>query len=132
MTKEAFSRIEQEFGVKLPDWYRRQVLAYSSEETLFPIYHDEEEIVRVNRELRRDGWSFVYWPREFFAISETGCGDYYFIVPSTGDKRIFMADHECGPAPSLNRLDDMVASQTIEELLGEVPEDDTKNDAPAA
>jgi hypothetical protein len=123
MTEEAFNRIEQEFGVKLPDWYRRQVLAYSVSETLFPIYHDEDKIVRINRELRREGWSLFDWPREFFAISESGCGDYYFIVPSTGDRRIFETNHECGPVPSLDKLDEMVTSETIEELLGELPDE---------
>jgi len=101
----------------LPDWYRRQVLAYSRTEGLFPIYHDAEKIVSVNRELRREGWSFSDWPPEFFAISESGCGDYYFIVPSTGDRRIFWADHESGERLSLATLDRMVSNETIEELL---------------
>jgi len=123
MTQEALHRIELRFGIKLPDWYCRQVLAVSKSVPIFPIYSDEARIIRINEELRREGWFFSDWPSEFFAISETGCGDYYFIVPSTGDRRVFLADHERGDRLSLANLDRMVQSQTIDELLGEVPKD---------
>jgi len=56
MTPEAFSRIEQAFGVALPDWYRLRVLDYPFSMPEDALYHDEESIVRANEELRRDGW----------------------------------------------------------------------------
>jgi hypothetical protein len=123
MTQEALHRIEQRFGIILPDWYCRQVLAVSKSLPIFPIYSDEQRIIRVNEELRREGWFFSDWPPDFFAISETGSGDYYFIVPSTGDRRVFVTDHEHAGRLSPTSLDEMVGSETIDELLGEIPMD---------
>jgi hypothetical protein len=119
MTPEAFNRIEQAFGVTLPDWYRRQIVEYPFVEPDDALYPDEESIVRANQELRRDGWFRFPWPREFFIIGDDGCGGYYFIVPSAGNKRIFIADHEGGPAPSFDKLDKMVQSETIEKYISE-------------
>jgi hypothetical protein len=119
MTLEAFNGIEQKFGLTLPDWYRRWVLDYPFAEPDDALYHDETSIVRANDELRRDGWFGFPWPREFFVIGDTGCGDSYFIVPSTADKRIFIADHEGGPAPSPEKLDEMVQAETIEEHIAQ-------------
>ena len=117
MTPDAFHRIEQKFGVSLPDWYRCRVLEYPFSEPDEALYHDEESIVQANEELLRDGWYGFPWPREFFAIGDTCFGDSYFIVPSTQDKRIFIADHEGGPAPSIQRLDEMVQAETIEQHI---------------
>ena len=119
MTSEAFQRIEQKFGVSLPDWYRQRVLEYPFSAPDDALYHDEASIVRANEELLRDGWYDFPWPREFFVIGDTGCGDSYFIVPSTPDKRIFIADHEGGPAPSLQKLGEMVQAETIEQHISE-------------
>ena len=122
ITPEAFHRIEQEFGVELPDWYCRQVNEYPFAESDDALYSDEESIVHANQELRRDGWFRFPWPREFFVIGDTGCGDFFFIVPSTRDKRIFIADHEGGPAPAFEKLSKMVQSETIEKYVGETME----------
>ena len=122
MTPEAFNRIEQEFGVTLPDWYRRQILKYPFVEGDDALYSDEKSIVDANQEVRRDGWFGFPWPPEFFVIGDTGCGDSFFIVPSTGDKRIFIADHEGGPAPSFDKLGKMVQSETIEKYVSETLE----------
>src|SRR5713101_3945567 len=122
MTPEAFNRIEQEFGVTLPDWYRRQILKYPFSEGDDALYSGEENIVRANQELRRDGWFGFLWPREFFVIGDTGCGDSFFIVPSTGDKRIFITDHEGASAPSFHKLGKMVQSETIGKYVSETLE----------
>ncbi|MDR3457571.1 MAG: SMI1/KNR4 family protein [Verrucomicrobiae bacterium] len=122
MTPAAFNRIEQEFGVTLPDWYRRQLLKYPFIKGDDALYADEAGIVRANQELRRDGWFGFPWPREFFVIGDTGCGDYFFIVPATGDQRIFIADHEGGPAPAIDHLGEMVQAETIEQYVSETLE----------
>jgi hypothetical protein len=120
MTPEAFSRIEQAFGVALPDWYRLRVLDYPFSKPEDALYHDEESIVRANEELRRDGWFGFPWPQEFFVIGDTGFGDSYFIVPFSGDRRIFIADHEGGPAPSFDKLSEMEHANTIDEHIRDV------------
>ena len=123
MTPEAFHRIEQAFSVTLPDWYRRQVVEYPFAEPDDALYSDEESIVRANQELRRDGWFRFPWPREFFIIGDDGCGDYWFIVPSTGDKRIFIADHEGGPAPAFDKLGEMlVQAEAMEQYVSDTRE----------
>jgi hypothetical protein len=119
MTPEAFSRIEQEFNVTLPGWYRLRLFDYPFSEPYVAFYRDEESIARANRELRREGWYGFPWPREFFVIGDTGFGDSYFIVPSTGDRRIFIAAHDGGPAPSFDKLGEMVQADTIEEHIHE-------------
>jgi hypothetical protein len=119
MTSEAFTRIERAFGVRLPEWYRASLVQYPLSEADESLYSDEESIVRANEELRRDGWWDMPWPQEFFAIGDTGCGDTYFIVPSTGDRRVFIADHEGGPAPSYQNLGEMVESDSFEKFIRE-------------
>jgi hypothetical protein len=122
MTPEAFSRIEQTLGVALPEWYRLRVLDYPFNKPEHALYHDEESILRTNEELRRDGWFGFPWPREFFAIGDTGFGDSYFIVPSTLDRRIFIADHEGGPAPSIDKLSEMAQADTLDEHIRDIQE----------
>lgn len=119
MTPEALSRIEQTFGVTLPDWYRLRLLDIPFAVPEHVLYHNEEAIVRTNQELRRDGWYGYPWPREFFVIGDNGFGDSYFIVPSTGNRRIFIAAHDGGPAPSFDKLGEMVQADTIEEHIHE-------------
>jgi hypothetical protein len=120
MTPEAFSRIEQAFWVALPDWYRLRVLDYPFSKPEDALYHDEESIVRANEELRREGWFGFPWPQGFFVIGDTGFGDSYFIVTSSGDRRIFIADHEGGSAPSFDRLSEMAHADTIDEHIRDV------------
>jgi len=122
MTHESFKHIEQAFGVALPDWYRQQVIDYPFSEPDDAIYHDEASIVRANKEVRRVGWAGFPWPRECFVIGDGGSFFSYFIVPSTGDKRIFVATHS--PPPPYQKLDDMVHAETIERFVAE-----TKSDA---
>jgi hypothetical protein len=120
MTHEAFCRIEQAFSIALPEWYCLRVLDYPFSKPEDGFYHDEESIVRANEELRRDGWFGFPWPQEFFVIGDTGFGDSYFIVPSTGDRRIFIADHEGGPAPSFDKLSEMAQANTLDEHLRDI------------
>jgi hypothetical protein len=122
MTPDAFSRIEQAFGVALPEWYRLRVLDYPFSKPEDGLHHDEESIVRANEELRRDGWFGFPWPQEFFVIGDTGFGDSYFIVTSTGDRRIFIADHEGGPAPSIDKLSEMAQADTLDEHVRAIQE----------
>jgi hypothetical protein len=115
--------VEDTLGLKLPDWYTQRLLEYPFPEPEPELYHDAQTVIQNNLELRRDGW-FGYhpWPREFFAIGDDGCGDYYFIVPSRDDRRIFMANHEGGPSPSIESLHEMELhgslAEHIEEQLG--------------
>jgi len=119
VTPGELQRVEQKFGVSLPEWYRHCVLAYPFSEPEDALYQDEASLVRENEDIRRDGWYGFPWPSEFFVIGETGCGDSYFIVPSSGDERIFIADHEGGPEPSIQNLNEMGAAENIDEHVSE-------------
>jgi hypothetical protein len=114
VTNEQLQRVEKRFALSLPEWYRSRVIDYPVADSELALYDDESSLIRENEELRRDGWYDFHWPSEFFVIGETGCGDSFFIVPSTDDRRIFIADHEGGPEPAMQNLDEMVAAENVE------------------
>lgn len=116
ITNEAFDRIGKTFGMTLPDWYRGRVLDYPFFHADKALYNDEEVITHANEDAREEGWRGFPWPPEFFIIGDTGDGDSFFIVPRTGDRRIFMTNHE-GPDLDFHNLDEMVMALTLEHFV---------------
>lgn len=114
MDPVAISSLEKALSAKLPDWYLECLASYPLSQVELELYDDLSLILAANQEVRRDGWFGFPWPNEFLVIGETGCGDLYFIRLGTSDRRVFLADHEGGPAPTPRNLDEMVSADSLQ------------------
>jgi hypothetical protein len=97
VTPEDLAGIEAELSVALPQPYREILLRpeFQGEVAGFQEFSgDADEVIGLNLEVRRDGFSGVKWPEHYLVIGEDGAGNYYFTDLNRARPAVFLADHE--------------------------------------
>jgi hypothetical protein len=122
MTAADFTRITETLQVRLPEWYRSTLEAYPFPTAEPELFASADEVIQQNQEYRKSGWFDFPWPSSFFVIGEDGCGNLYFVHLAADERRIFIADHDGGPEPKKEKLDEMVSSDSLEAHIKETAE----------
>ncbi len=97
MNTQDIERIESELSLKLPEFYTDVMLSYPFpgwDCENFMLCNDPEEIIRENKENRKEGFFDAEWPDHFFILGFDGCGNYYFIDLKNKKEKVYFADHE--------------------------------------
>lgn len=119
MNSADFARIEEALRISLPLWYKSRLTSYPFPSEEPELFGSADEVIRQNEEYRKEGWFDFPWPAEFFILGEDGCGNVYFAHLEDDDPRIFIADHDGGPEPKKEKLEDMVSSASLEAHIRE-------------
>jgi hypothetical protein len=119
MNASDFSTIETRLQLVLPSWYKTTLASYPFPKEEPELFGSAEEVIRHNEGLRKEGWFDFPWPPSFFALGEDGCGNFYFAHLANDDRRIYIADHDGGPEPRVESLDEMLSSASLDDHIRE-------------
>jgi hypothetical protein len=119
MNTADFSSIEESLRLRVPEWYRAALEVYPFPKEEPELFGNAQEVINQNQEYRKTGWFGFSWPATFFIIGEDGCGNLYFIDLGVSDRRVFIADHDGGPEPKKETLEEMVSSPSLEAHIKE-------------
>ncbi len=129
MTRSELKEIERQFGIRLPEKYRRfaRLLPPSGEEddSFRACFGDAAKIVQENRVLSEKGFDGTPWPPNLFCIGELD-DNRYFIDLTDPARGVFYSDHEEGFDP-VNP--DRGAQETLDEL-SQVAKEAARENAP--
>jgi hypothetical protein len=109
-----FAKIEGTLRISLPAWYKSTLISYPFPSEESELFASADEVIRRNEDYRKEGWFDFPWPAAFFILGEDGCGNVYFAHLEGADQRIFIADHDGGPEPKKEELEDMVSSGSLD------------------
>lgn len=108
-------RIEQQFNIELPNLYRQFLIGYpkklrETDAAVFEVLYDADRVIAVNEYM--DATHLTGWPDTYFAVGETGCGDYFGIGLEEDDGEIFFWHHET------EEIESSAGFATVEEFAG--------------
>jgi hypothetical protein len=122
MNAADFTSIEEALRLRLPEWYRTTLEVYPFPKEEMELFARAQKVINQNQEYRKTGWFGFPWPPSFFIIGEDGCGNLYFLDLADDDPRIFIADHDGGPEPKKEALEEMVSSASLDAHIKETLE----------
>ena|SRR5688572_9848831 len=97
MTAADLERIEKELNLILPRSYREFVRSGAfgeGDKGTQDFTGVADEVIRMTKDLRANGFFGAEWPDHFLAIGDDGAGDYYFTDVHNDRPAVFLADHE--------------------------------------
>lgn len=108
-------KIEQRFDIDLPGPYRQFLTQYPAslrrtDAAVWEVLDDADRIIAINELLEAN--HVTGWPDSFFAVGESGCGDYYGIDLDEGDGEIYFWNHETA------EIDPSEGFPAVEEFAG--------------
>ena len=98
MTPKDIQEIESAFSIALPRAYVDAVCPYSfpPESSLanYALLDSKDWLIRLNQELRTNGWKGVNWPQHYFVIGYDGGECYYFVDVRQADTEVNIISKE--------------------------------------
>ena len=129
MTANDLDSLEGEFGVRLPDEYREIMQNHpmpNSDTATWDLCDSPEELRRINRELREEGFFGGRWESSWWAIGSDGLGNHHFILTAPYDGRVYFADHEGTHDPSDPQTEPYPSFEAFIQMLREIEEEAEK------
>lgn len=105
MTLNDIDTIQKKLKITLHQGYVDLVTNYpenliNTEAPDFALLDTPEELIKLNIEVRKNGYFGEKWPEHYFIIGQNGCGDYYVTNHESKNFAIGFSDHEimeCNP-----------------------------------
>lgn len=116
MTEAELDAVAEALGIELPMVYREFQATYpellrSTQAADFEVLSDPDRLVSLNKLIERS--HIRGWRDSFFAIGESGCGDYYAIDLDEDDGEVYFWNHE------LARVDEEEGFSSLVEYAGQ-------------